>query len=318
MRQASKFTTLFLLLSILSLNAQTIDQSFFPKSGVVTENKIVGLNNVILHPPPEEGVDLVWDYSTVWNISVSNTTSWLEPELGQFWEEMDRPTILKFEGDESSSKETYYSHQGDTLYLVGEAYSFNSLIFSYDVGERIYMIDGFSFGDEFNNSWFTDYIFAGVGTLITPQDTFFNAFLIKEVDFSDVNYRWYHENLNREVAAYLPHGVVIPSNVPGFSWMSDYQDSSLSNTEHKLKVESNLTVLRTGTGFQLINGNDAKFNADISLMAIDGKSIFRQQLDVEPGINEIEIVTKTLPTGIYNILILDRNSGKLNSFKLQF
>lgn len=315
MELTSKISIAILFVCVYSLDAQTIDTTFFPEPGVVIENKSSPINNEFLHPIPSSGDDQVWDYSQVWNISeISNETSWVVPEEGEYWEQMDRPTILKIEKSGALKRETYLSTQGDTVFLVGIAYSSTNIV-TYDLGERIFMPAGLNIYEQFSNPVSISYYFAGVGTLITPRDTFENVYMIRE-DYFQPQYKWYHENLNKEVASYTP-----PFNAtvaPLFTWMDNYEISAISNIENKYELLSNLEVIKVNNRIQIINSSGSLIKGGINLLTMDGKTVLKQSIDIEVGVNDLDFALEKFPNGIYNVVILDKKSGRLNNFKLVF
>ncbi|MEL7249520.1 MAG: hypothetical protein AAFO03_13925 [Bacteroidota bacterium] len=260
-------TVVFVLLSF-TVSAQVIDANWMFSVGDTAILERVELNE--LFDPGPGGVDVVWDFSNVdmnaastpYSIQYNNPEAYGTNALSQ-------TATLSALNSSSPQRILYFDFNGEDLLYLGDSL-LNGAKRIYDT-PAIQFTFPFAFNEEISDFYILDFFdnqgnlgfenaveitrtFDGVGTLITPLDTFANCVRIKEeliVQPLSANprrfetYSWYLNSLRNELARV---SLEYFFNRSFIDWQAD-EGQVVTNTQDISKVEPVVRYLRNGQFF---------------------------------------------------------------------
>lgn len=302
---------------------QTLTPDWFYQIGDTTAH--VGAEELELFSVPEEGVDMVWDFST----AIPNEDSYLEFKFLALTDltHADKFPSASFGAMNKDSIEFFYEIKNDSLYSIGTQYAPNGGL-NY-TKKKLILATPFSLGDTYEAEVAYDVIvneqtistteyvekisLVGSGTVITPVGEFDNCVLIKKEETHDNQenrsyYHFYKDNLSNRI---LTMGLVEDS-ISSLSWMLNFE--TLSTTKEQAILD--IKVLNLGNQTLMI---DTPSNMDLQFQLFDlsGRVITNFEQFLVEGENSIDISNLNL-SGTFVLLIFDEKTGAFKSLKLSF
>jgi len=274
---------------------------------------------------PNGGIDLTWDISDNLTSNGESSLLWIDPAELNYFDEFPTATLGQ---RRSMEREYYYNVEGGQLQEIGYRTPNRKRI--YEGGYPTLAFDNFAFGDtitttytyhsiNFQNTDTTaferveEFVYAGFGTVITPEDTYGNCVMTKLTSTTVggtafIEYRFHKDNLANTIASYRIYtsGNVEPARAV------HYKKSPLPTSVEALHLEG-LEI--TGPFDQLIN-IASKEEMDLRLQIVDvaGRVIADQSKKIYVGSNQID-VHELKVAEVYILLLTDINSGAFQSFK---
>lgn len=313
--------TLAFTLSINLLYSQEIDKSWFIYPDVL-------LTQVNTFDPDESqinildfGVDQVWDFSFQRRNSLVDTTWFKEAEEMVFSEHFPDANVGRRNVNPFYDWEWYYRIEQDTIFDMGFAYirhvgnAIDTFIGPLD-GNNVYMANGMMLGDTLWSSELkvTNQQFIGTGTVITSsRDTFQNCILLKSEfpQFGNIEYRWYQNDLTKEVAVYVPSESSNPN--ASLTWIIDYQNNSPTSTH--TPIENTEIEIMLNNGQLVLNNKGDQRDLQLTFYDLSGRLLYSENLFVLTGENYINANILKVQTSMV-CLLLEKETGKFWSKKI--
>lgn len=307
----------FMWISIQVSIGQVIDASWFLHPDVT-------LTQVNTFDPDESafdvsefGVDQIWDFSSQPTNNLIDTTWFLDPSEMVFSDSFPSATIGRRNVNPFYDWEWYYRIEADTIFDLGFAYerhvgnSRDTFIGPLDNVANYFMIGGFSLGDTLWNSEIkvTRNIFMGTGSVITSsRDTFENCVLIKRESpqFSDIEYRWYQNDLTKEIAVFQPTESASPN--ASLTWLTSYLWDRPLGTEESFNTAEMLDVKLRQQSIWVNNPLEGK-NYQFVFYDFSGRLISSQVNYVSQGESYFDLPATDGLNSII-VLIIDKQSGQ--------
>ena len=303
-----------------SLNSQELSSDWFFRPNVGYNLHTTGdlvLNNVAT---PTAGLDQVWDFSFLPEAEFIDSVYFVSLAEATFKDSFPNSNLVKISQDFLGTWEWYYRVTEDTIYqegiIVVDDFTDDTLVRRDN--NFIITYDGFKFGDQIssNNAEFS-YEFLATGKITTPFSTYENCILIKEsapsVGTGVTIYRWYHENLMREIFEFIPE----ESDQPfvAASWMEDYSEETISaNTNTKQAFGLDKVFYKN----DLLYINNISDNRDFQLLLFDlnGRNLGQLQISIVNGLNSINLPMESYNSTIQAVVLIDKQSQQFKSYKI--
>ena len=327
MRTAS--TTIIFLFSLCQAFTQTVTSDWFFAPGDALES--INISNPESFSRPTSGADQIWDYSA---ISLSQDTvslNFVEPNTLSTYKDFNTAEVgLEIPG----LQEIFYATRNDTFEIVGiSTFSPQGLIqIIYEPGESEFLaINPMIFGDEISrdvvgditldNSFITSFelnqtiSFDGTGTIILPDTTLENCILLttsviqegtEAVRISSI----YQNSLANQVLNYRtdvdPYGAVSTTLTTGIleNFLTSVSDLQALNADIYNDIQGNIFI-------EL----EESIDASIQVFSADGRVVESHQRLLSSGRNEMRLKNE-LNSGIYVVLIVDKQTGQFQSHQL--
>jgi len=305
--------------SIVKGISQSIDQSWFLKSGVKFAQLHTFDPDLSGMSLDQFGKDQVWDFSKETLNGFVDTTWFLEPSEMIFKEHFPTANLARRNLNPLYDWEWFYRIEADTMFKLGEAYirhvgnSIDTFIQTLPTGvEHIHAYNGYSLGDQF---WDSDddiegFTFQGFGTLITsPSDTFENTILIRRnfVPTGSVRYYWYQGDFTREVCYHIPPNQIVGTS--SLARMVYYQDNNISSNQNPILNKLKDLTFAYREGQVVISNHSDPKDVRLSIYSIDGKQLSKSNLKLLTGDNYHSLVNNSQHS-ILVVLCVDQNSDK--------
>lgn len=321
-----KYITLgCLFISSLALS-QTIDNSWFPKIGTSYDHVVNLDDSNADFTEPTFGLNQTWDFSAVSETPFLDEVSFLDPIESRFSESYPESNLLRRVENQFNFWEWFYRVEQDTIYEEGFAVvallSNDTSQVIREPNENIYMVNGFSAGDSLwrADDFFMQHIFVGTGNVITPDTTYDNCILLKEeapnVGAGDFTYRWFHENLSKEVLVFIPEESDHPFPVVQYLINLEEEEGEIETLTQDLNDVSSLEIQFVNNQL-MINNQNNNVDSELMLFDIGGNMLHKEDVFLFNGENSVNLShLHGLVSGTYPLLILEKGSGNFSSHKL--
>jgi len=313
----------FILISNSIFGQSVIDASWFPRIGISYTNVTVFADSFPEYDTPSFGLDQEWDFSDLPRDGATEEIAFVDPSQTPFAENFPEASVTKTKITDFGDWYWYYRTTQDTVYeegwyLVDKFFNFDTLSIIHEKNQAYLMNNGFAVGD----SLWTDpslrfkWTFVGTGKVTTRIEEYENCILLKDevpgAGVGAVTYRWYHENLAKEVASYVPEESDHPS--ASVTWIFNYQDELSSMFEIYTKLQLKLSYNRNQL---VITNSDENLEVQFILFDMSGAVINQGHETLHNGINYLNLDSLTqLNDGVYSVLIVDKKTGRFLSQKL--
>jgi len=294
--------------------------------------KTSAVSNDEIFPRPEEGLDKVWDFSKAEMVGSIRNLVYADPELFEDIDSFPKANI----GAESLGNSFYndfYQKDGNDLLYLGFSMvtnNFSSFITIYS-DPKTELVSPLTFGSSFQDDWRYDaYLehvysgdnygtittsFVGIGTIITPTDTYENCFMLKTEEQDAWNppslwYKFYKNNLSNLVASYSERGMS-STGEPIKTVRFRSGELNMTSTEDLTEFSVDLFI-KNNEHLQL--NSDNGFEGQLAIYSIDGKLLYFKRREFRRGENFIPI--NLSKSGMYIAMLTDMNSNNFKSFKL--
>jgi|SaaInl85LU_5_DNA_1037374.scaffolds.fasta_scaffold00368_22 hypothetical protein len=333
------FATLFV--TYFSLNAQTITSNWFHKPG--DQYSLLRTTSPSI-TPPSLGLSQTWDYSRFTGGSLV-TFSWVSPSVMSTASDFPNATIARYGSAGSGpaaagSDEIFYKVSNDTVYALGSNVPSPSggvdirfrtipnqtIIFPLNYGaqdvqqvDTIYVINSILNDTTYQTGGTFVTTFAGIGDIITPNDTFKNCVLLVDSIGGTTEpyaYRWYKNSFSNKIAEYTFGND--PTTGP-FEYLYLRDTSALIangsvNLNEQRKNKSDLSF-KGKVDNELRLSSESNFNANCQLISSDGKLVDSWNKQFTVGDNSVEINNNIPKAGMYILFVYNNDTGQFNTFK---
>ncbi|MEL6836608.1 MAG: hypothetical protein AAFP77_26645 [Bacteroidota bacterium] len=322
-------TVVFVLLSF-TVSAQVIDANWMFSVGDTAVLERVELLNELFDPGPG-GVDVVWDFSSVDMDSVSTPYS-IQYNSADAYGSNALSQTATFSAFNSSSPQRilYFDFNGEELLYLGDSLLYGPkriydipvtqfpFPFEFDqVISEFAILDYFdNMGDlAFENDVEITRTFDGVGTLITPLDTFTNCVRMKEeLIFQPLTfprryetYSWYYNNLSNEMALI---SLDYTLNKSFIDWQVD-QGQVVTSTQDVSAVEPVVRYLRNG---QFFAENLSGLHSVIVLDAL-GRQLGSDQIDFHDHTTYFALDHVAMGSGVHFLVLVNAATKEFSIHK---
>ena len=319
---------LILLLPILlssNILAQTIDANWMFSIGDSSISKRMQQIGEVYDPGPE-GIDVTWDFSTIEIDATLINYSVDYNDAQNFGINSFSPNTNFATYDSGvSPRIRYYDLANNDLLYYGDSvlngskivYDIPVLQFSFpmEFNEEINTATSYVWYDNMGNFGFANTSeisrkIDGIGTLITPQDTFYNCIRVKEERIDQAQsptplpyttYTWYDQKLSNEVARIYIDDFFTASN---FSWQTNL-NQTLTTTKNLLEEKPLVQYLKNNEF--LIQQVDGLFA--ISIFDLSGKKIEEQSLRLNQGGSHLKLDQFYPAPNIFFILFVNTKTN---------
>ena len=311
---------IFIFLIALGLNSklssQAVDESWFFS---VDTKAIIGIDyQPSMSDPGEVGVDQIWDYENqLIRQPIYDSISYVVPEQTRFGSAVSGSNLCKVVKNNFFLTEYYYLQNQEEIKSLG--FSFETSEEPIIYGRQI-MNNGFALGDTIwtNDDEFEYYHFDAIGTVITPVDTYESCIRLHHVNLDNGldEYIWYQGSLMKEVLSVFP--VKFDSLFGGdFGYVRYLEDYSSSTTSLDLVLEDfNFNVIYQQGILHLDNLEEPK-TFDLQLYDLNGRILFRQEVDLSSGKNKIDLpINEGISTSYVMLLLQEMGSPRFWSQKV--
>jgi len=331
------YITLLFILSILSLNAQTITSDWFHKPGDAYAMEQGSTGNFEI---PTTGLDQNWDFS---NAVASGpwVYTWVDPSVMTTFDEFPDATVARYgvSGNDTSLEEIFYQVTKDTVFYLGVnilATPGVPIIKIRTVPDQVAVFP-LEYGDSFENDIESLLVitiigsladtmvtpaeisvttFAGIGDVVTPNGTFEDCIMLTDSiagQSAPHIFRFYKNSFSNQIAEYS-NGT--DPTTGEFVQSLQYRDTTalISSLDETLEESFPLTFLGKINNALQINSQD-KFNANCQLINAEGKLIQTWDKEFNSGDNFLEMNNYKSSLGFYVIFIYNKDTGAFKSFK---
>lgn len=324
----------FLFLLFISTNlvkAQTITPDWFFADGDSLQSIIV--TNFSDFEAPTEGLNQIWDYSSILTSPDTTTINFVAPGTLTTFQDFERANIAAVI---PGLQEVFYSTEGDTLSILGVSIlggPYGVIQFEYGQGNtELIGADQMVFGDTLFQTITADILvdgnivqtfeadqtlgFNGVGSLQLPETTLDNCILLKNSIIQDGQLTGeistiYFNSLSNQVLTYQRQFNPTTNSFDIAMAKGATDDFTVSIAAVDL-LQANIFSDMTGNIY--IEMEEA-IDASVQIISLDGHLIENNETPLTTGRNKLN-TTANYASGIYVVLVIDKNTGRFNSHKM--
>lgn len=316
-----------LLLSFtMVLLGQSTTADWFYKNGAITKKFAVSNANDFVGI--EEGLDMVWDFSTASPVNSSDTLFeyYVAVESMSNFEEFPNADLGRISG----ALEFYFDVQDDVI-LVDGLYANENVVLTYPGGYHLAYAYGYNEAKTrdlqivtYNNA--TDDTLSivpitstleivGQGTVITPEGSYDNCILQKRTRTADGEivfeaWAFYKDNFENQLATLNRSVNANGQDNYSFTYQTQLDELLPSGIEDQLL---DWEIYSDGSQLHITTDRSYEF-IDFQVLDMSGRQIVKYNQPLDYGENVVGL-DQLVNTGQYVLFVLDKEGRRFNSFK---